>query len=316
MHPAKSVILFTTASGAGYGLLALLSIFGALGSLPPDPVLGASGLGLALGLITFGLLSSTFHLGRPERAWRALSQWRSSWLSREGVAALFTYLPALLLALGWVVFGNLSGVFAAAGWVTAFGALISVISTAMIYASLRAVPAWHNVFTLPGYLVYGAMSGALLLHVLARLFATDAAGRIALLSAALAAFGAVVKLAYWWRIDRPPATSTSRTATGLLNQAHVRLVDPPHSETSYLMEEMGYRIARKHARRLRLIALILGFAIPLALSTLALLLPPVMASILAIAAALSGLVGIGCERWLFFAEAKHAVTLYYGATAV
>jgi DMSO reductase anchor subunit len=316
MHPAKSVILFTTASGAGYGLLALLGIFGALGGLPADPVLGASGLGLALGLITVGLLSSTFHLGRPERAWRALSQWRSSWLSREGVAALFTYLPAALLALGWVVFGNLSGVFAAAGWVTAIGALISVISTAMIYASLRAVPAWHNVFTLPGYLVYAAMTGALLLHVLARLFATGAADRVALLSVALAACGAVVKLGYWWQIGRARAISSSRTATGLLDHAQVRLVDPPHSETNYLLEEMGYRIARKHANKLRLITLVLGFGLPVSLSALALISPPFMSSVLAVAAVLSGLVGIGCERWLFFAEAKHVVTLYYGATAV
>ena len=34
-------------------------------------------LALALLLITAGLLSSLKHLGRPERAWRALSQWRS-----------------------------------------------------------------------------------------------------------------------------------------------------------------------------------------------------------------------------------------------
>ena len=55
---------------------------------------------IALVLITAGLLSSTAHLGRPERAWRAFSQWRTSWLSREGVAAVFTYVPAGLFALG------------------------------------------------------------------------------------------------------------------------------------------------------------------------------------------------------------------------
>src|SRR3546814_17976234 len=87
MHPAYSVVFFTTASGAGYGLLALMGLFGALGLLPPDPWLGAVGLGMALAAITAGLLSSTVHLGHPERAWRAFSQWRSSWLSREGVAA-------------------------------------------------------------------------------------------------------------------------------------------------------------------------------------------------------------------------------------
>ena len=82
MHPALSVIFFTTASGAGYGLLALLGICAAAGLLPPDLALGLVGLGLALALISAGLLASTAHLGRPERAWRAFSQWRSSWLSR------------------------------------------------------------------------------------------------------------------------------------------------------------------------------------------------------------------------------------------
>ncbi len=101
MHPAYSVIVFTTASGAGYGLLIWLAVAVASNLVPRDPVLGFFGLGVALALITIGLLTSTAHLGRPERAWRSLSQWKSSWLSREGVAAIVTYLPAGVLGLGW-----------------------------------------------------------------------------------------------------------------------------------------------------------------------------------------------------------------------
>ena len=106
MHPAFSVVFFTTATGAGYGLLALLGVLGGLGFIPADFWLGLIGMGLALGLIAAGLLSSTGHLGRPERAWRAFSQWRSSWLSREGVASVATFIPAGLFGLGWVVFGR------------------------------------------------------------------------------------------------------------------------------------------------------------------------------------------------------------------
>src|SRR5690606_16348531 len=80
VHPAASVILFTTTSGAGYGLLALLGLLGPAGLVPQGRWFGFAGLGLALALVTAGLLASTFHLGRPERAWRAVSQWRSSWL--------------------------------------------------------------------------------------------------------------------------------------------------------------------------------------------------------------------------------------------
>jgi DMSO reductase anchor subunit len=100
MHPALSVILFTTASGAGYGLLALLGVLAPLGLLPDAPGFGAIALGTALVLVSAGLLASTAHLGHPERAWRAFSQWRTSWLSREGVAALATYLPAGLRSAG------------------------------------------------------------------------------------------------------------------------------------------------------------------------------------------------------------------------
>src|SRR3712207_4420362 len=94
MHPALSVIVFTTSSGMGYGLLTLLGLGGAFGLLPAAPGFGIAAFALALGLVTAGLLSSLLHLGRPERAWRALSQWRSSWLSREGVLALATFVPA------------------------------------------------------------------------------------------------------------------------------------------------------------------------------------------------------------------------------
>ena len=100
MHPAYSVIVFTTAAGGGYGLLIWLAMAARLDLVPRDPLFGFVAIGLGLVLVTIGLLSSTFHLGRPERAWRSFSQWRTSWLSREGVAALVTYLPAGALGLG------------------------------------------------------------------------------------------------------------------------------------------------------------------------------------------------------------------------
>ncbi len=104
MYPAYSVILFTTSAGAGYGLLFLVALAAPRGMVPLSAGFGIASMGLALVLITTGLLSSTFHLGHPERAWRAMSQWRSSWLSREGVAAVLTYIPAVLLTGSWVFF--------------------------------------------------------------------------------------------------------------------------------------------------------------------------------------------------------------------
>src|SRR4029078_10772417 len=102
MHPAYSVILLAPASGAGYGLLALLGLVGLNHGPASSPWFGATALLLAFALIIVGFLSSTFHLGRPERAWRAFSQWRSSWLSREGIASVVTFAPALVFSALWL----------------------------------------------------------------------------------------------------------------------------------------------------------------------------------------------------------------------
>ncbi len=104
MHPAYSVIFFTTASGAGYGLLIWIGLVQLFAGLPEHQGFRWAAFIFAFGLVTAGLLASTAHLGRPERAWRAFSQWQTSWLSREGVAAVFTYVPAGLLAI-WALFG-------------------------------------------------------------------------------------------------------------------------------------------------------------------------------------------------------------------
>jgi DMSO reductase anchor subunit len=73
---------------------------------------------------------------------------------------------------------------------------------------------------------------------------------------------------------------------------------------------MGFVVARKHARKLRAIALVLFAVVPLLLAGLAWLLPG--SAIVALPlAALSAVAGAFVERWLFFAEARHLVTLYY-----
>jgi DMSO reductase anchor subunit len=304
VHPAFSVVFFTTASGAGYGLLALLGLLAPWGALPASPVFGLLACGLALGLVSAGLLASTAHLGRPERAWRALSQWRTSWLSREGVAALATYLPAGLFAALWVLGGRISPLF---GALAALAAVATVVATAMIYRSLKPIQRWANHWVVPNYLALALMTGALWLLGLAGLFSAAPAW-LAWLAGASVVLAAALKLGYWRFIDRSASASTAESATGLGRFGKVRLLDPPHTEENYLLEEMGYRVARRHAAKLRLIAVLLGFALPLALAAASRLLPA-----LGLLAALSAMLGVLVERWLFFAEAKHTVTLYYGA---
>ncbi len=311
MHPASSVIFFTVASGAGYGLLLLLGIGGALGWLPPDRWFGVAAFGLSLAAITFGLLSSTFHLGHPERAWRALSQWHSSWLSREGLASLIAYVPAVLFAIGWVLVGRNNGAWGLFGLIAAAWAAITVYCTGMIYASLKPIQRWHNGYVVPCYLVLATMTGALWLNALAHLFGLSSHG-LTLLSIGALVIGWLVKLAYWRSIDGTRSESTAETATGLGHLGKVRLFEAPHTEENYLMREMGFHIARKHAYRLRAFATILAFVLPFLLTALTLALAQPVAGTAAVLAAVSVILGVLIERWLFFAEAKHTVTLYYG----
>lgn len=315
MHPAASVILFTVTSGMGYGLLALLAVLGSLGMLPPDPGLGLAGLGTALALITVGLLASTFHLGHPERAWRALSQWRTSWLSREGVLAIMAYPPAVLFGGGWMLAGRTDGVFALAGWLTALLAVMTVCCTAMIYASLKPIPQWRNRWVMPGYLAMALATGAAWLALLASVFGVGrgTANAIAVFGLGLAA---LVKLAYWRHIDSAAPIATAAAATGLGGLGQARLLERPNTQENYLQKEMGFRVARKHANCLRRLVLIGGFGLPLVLILAASFLPAAMSIWLLALALVGATIGALVERWLFFAQAKHTVTLYYGAATV
>lgn len=311
MHPAFSVIIFTTVSGAGFGLLCWLGIFALLGFLPGDRIFAFIAIAIAMGAVGVGLISSTFHLGHPERAWRAFSQWRSSWLSREGVVSVLTFVPGLVFAAGWILLGRSDGLWAASGILMSICAVIAVICTAGIYFSLKPIPAWHNNWVLPNYLALSAMSGILLLTALESIFgyATRAMYLSTLLFIAVA-FG--LKLAYWHFIDTMTAVSTPETATGLGQLGTVRLFEAPHTSENYLMKEMGFRIARKHARKLRMISGLFGFILPFALTLLVTASGGAIAVIACTLAVCAAFIGLLTERWLFFAEAKHAVTLYYG----
>jgi DMSO reductase anchor subunit len=312
MHPALSIVFFTTSSGAGFALLILLGLGAPLGLLPPSASFGFAATVIAVLLAAGGLASSAFHLGRPERAWRAFSQWRSSWLSREAVCSALTFLPAGIFAIGWIFFDTTAGLVGLCGVFAAGLAAATIFCTAMIYASLKPIHQWHNRWVVPNYLALALMSGFLVLDFLVRMWAPYPFGT-ALLSVLVVLAAWRLKERYWLTIDSTSAPSTVASATLLGSRGEVRMLEPPHSEENYLLKEMGFQIGRKHRTRLRLVARIAAFILPLVLTLLALLVGGVIAAALAV---LSAALGLIVERWLFFAEAKHTVTLYYGAESV
>jgi DMSO reductase anchor subunit len=307
MHPAASVIFFTVASGAGYGLLAAAGIAAATDIFATYPTLGGVSLTLALMLVTAGLLSSTFHLGHPERAWRAVSQWRSSWLSREAVAALVTYVPAGALWLCLVGGVREGSIVALLGLLSAVGAAATVFATGKIYAVLKPIREWHTPWTVPVYLAFAASTGLLLWLSLWVVFGPRGGG-LQLVAAGLAALALAAATKHAWFVHLAGAAFvvTRESALGLAGRGTARVLDPPHTGSNFLLEEMGFRIGRKHAARLTRLMWLVGFAAPALLLLLTPAWPP-----FALAAALSALAGAALERWLFFATATHTVMLYY-----
>jgi DMSO reductase anchor subunit len=311
MHPALSIIFFSTASGAGFGLLLLVGIAGPLGLVPQNAGFALVSLAVAVVFAVCGLLSSTLHLGRPERAWRAFSQWRSSWLSREGVFSVLTFVPTLIFGLGWFLFGQTDGVFGLCGFLAAVLAGATIFSTGMIYATLKPIHQWHNRWVVPNYLLLGLMAGLLLLDLIVRFWMRPVGLPILTMVAVGVAWW--LKESYWRFIDTSVATSTVASATGLGLRGKVRMLEPPNTEENYLLKEMGFRVARKHRMRLRLIARVATFLVPFLATLLALVLG---STLFAAVAVLSAALGLVIERWLFFAEAKHTVVLYYGTETV
>lgn len=287
MHPAPSVILFSTLSGLGFGFLAFLG----WGALIPSGWMAFFLWGLGYGLAVAGLLAATFHLGNPKNALKAFSQWQTSWLSREAwasVATLVLLAPVALsdwLGLGW---SRLPGLV---GGVMAF---VTVLTTSMIYTQIKAVPRWHQPLTPVMFLSFALAGGAGL------------AGQV-WAPLALMAVGAVL-IALWLVGDKAfaKAGQTLGTATGLDRLGTPSVFEPAHTAGNYLLREMIHVVGRKHARKLRIIAVVLASALP----ALILLLPLGCLGI-GLATA-SHLIGAMAARWLFFAEAEHVVGLYYG----
>jgi sulfite dehydrogenase (quinone) subunit SoeC len=311
MNPAFSIVFFSTASGAGFGLLLLTGIAAPLGLVPQDRWFALVTLIVGATLAVAGLLSSTLHLGRPERAWRAFSQWRTSWLSREGVFSVLTFAPAAIFGTGWFFLGRTQGLFGLCGILAAALAAATIFSTGMIYATLKPIHQWHNRWVVPNYMLLGLMAGLLLLDFIARLWAAPTAIPLSTLAVIVVAWW--FKEGYWRFIDTTSAPSTISTATGLGRRGRVRMLEPPNTEENYLLKEMGFRVGRKHRARLRVFVRIGAFILPFVLTLGALLAGSVAAMGLAV---LSAALGLIAERWLFFAEAKHTVTLYYGIESV
>ena len=288
MHPAPSIILYTVLSGLGFGLLAFLGL-----GIPGVIHWTAFGyFSIAYVLAVVGLMSSAFHLGNPQRARKAFTQWRSSWLSREAWLSVLTLSIMALYGAGLVFFGSKWSLL---GYLGSALSLATVFATSMIYGQLKTVPRWNSWTTPALFLVLSLSGGAML------------AGQI-ILTLVLLVFVGLLQVVAWIMGDSrfKEAGSTQETATRLGDIGTVRAFEPPHTGNNYLLREMVHVVGRKHAQTLRAVSLTLMVILPVILLSFGVSYATVGLSLI------SHIAGVLASRWLFFAEAEHVVGLYYG----
>ena len=292
MKPAFSLIIFTVFSGFGFGLLFWLNSNINLAANFPNYI----SYPLAFTIALIGLISSTFHLGNPQRALLAFTQWRTSWLSREAILAslalILSCIHAYLILVNKIYLSWL-------GLISSGLCLLTIFSTAMIYTQMKTVPRWNMKVTPTLFLLYGLVGSSVILNE-------------PLFSLFLFLILGLVQIITWKRGDQKnTAKSSIKTATGIsIGNKMIRMLEPPHTGSNYLMKEMINIIAQKHIFKLRWISLSLISLLPAGLSAV-IAITETNSTILLLLITLVNLLGTLIARWLFFSEAEHVVGLYY-----
>ena len=308
MHPSKSIIFFTVISGTGYGIFIGL-LFNVLFVEISYNLEYKLFLSLASFLmIVTGLLSSTLHLGHPERAWRAFSQWKTSWLSREGLAAVITFIPMILFYYFWII--NISG-YILLLILTSFFSIITIFCTGQMYASLKTIPSWNNPLVTPIYILNGITLGSLFVYSLNFLFKYNL-NLFEKFIYVIITLNFVSKVIYWISV-RKKSNTTIETAIGIKSN-NITFFEGPHTGKNYLTTEMINAIRKQNSNFLRITFCILSFITPLYMINQYsyLVADPFILKISMIAVFILSFIGMIIERYLFFIQSQHVVGLYYG----
>jgi DMSO reductase anchor subunit len=322
MHPALSVIFLTTLIGAGQGLFLALytgQLYSVFKLLPVQDSVHFYAIGslIALLLLVAGLVSSFFHLGRPERAWRSAACWRTSWLSREVIV-----LPAFMAAvaawglihyLGWnpvlLTFNNnvevdLSLVVGAVATLLCFTLFLC---TGMIYACIKMLQEWASPLTVINYTLLGGASGFMLATAFAAWQDSGMTWFFGGWSVILTGLAFFTRTASLIRNSRLKHKSTLESAIGI---RHARIEQKAQGAMagSFNTREYFHGASQPRFRFVKWAFLVLVFPLPLALVSAGL---GTHQTGLLGAAFLVQYIGLLAERWFFFAQANHPQNLYY-----
>ncbi len=310
MHPAFSVIFLTTLIGVGQGLFLALyaaELAAGAGWLPaPGQGFLASGSAIAAAFLGAGLFASFFHLGRPERAWRSASKWKTSWLSRE-VIVLPLFITAALAYGALHFFGQ--GGTRVVGAVGVAACVALFVCTGMIYACIRFLQEWATPLTIVNFMLLGCASGATCAAAYAAAAAPELAPAYARWAIALTLAGACTRIASLVRNARLRPKSTLQTAIGI---KHPRIEQKAQGAMggSFNTREFMHGRSVELVRAVKWGFLLLAFAVPVALLAAG---ASSRAALWIVPAFVVQYVGLIAERWFFFAQARHPQNLYYQA---
>jgi DMSO reductase anchor subunit len=303
MNPAFSVVFLTTLIGVGQGLLLALYV-AEVGGLAPNasPGFYVWGAVLAIVFAAGGLIASFAHLGRPERAWRAATMWRTSWLSREVIV-----LPAFMASVAAYGFAHYAGLGSTRG-IGAVAVLLCIalfVCTGMIYACIRFLQEWASPLTLVNYAVLGSASGFTLAAAYAASTAPEAVPAYVRIAIALTLLGLVTRSLALLRNARLKPKSTLQSATGIANPK-VRQLSQGFMGGSFNTREFFHGRPAGFLRSVKWMFLLLAFVVPVLLLMVAGGHPAAL-----LLAFVVQYVGLLAERWFFFAQANHPQNLYY-----
>ncbi|MCU7940822.1 MAG: dimethyl sulfoxide reductase anchor subunit [gamma proteobacterium symbiont of Bathyaustriella thionipta] len=325
MQPAFSVIFLTTLIGMGQGLFLAIyteQVYSVLNVVEKTSTVEFYSLGsaVALLLLILGLMASIFHLGRPERAWRAASMWRTSWLSREVIILPtvmgFIFLYGLVHFMDWniivMTFGaveiDLSIII---GALTTLFVFSLYIATGMIYACLKFLQEWHSPLTVINYLLLGSASGFTLATFIAAYKHPELISFFAGWSIVLLVLSFIFRGASLIRNKRLRPKSTVQTAIGVRHNK-IKQKSMGFMGGSMNTRDFFHGKTRRFLKSIKTLFLLMVFAIPLTMLILAFFKPSI--TILGVAIA-SMYIGLLAERWYFFAEGNHPQNIYYQSIA-
>lgn len=320
MKPAISVILLTTLIGAAQGLfLAYYSaeLLSLLLILPNDALGGAGSAGIiSLVLLVGGLIASFFHLGHPERAWRAATMWRTSWLSREVIALpitmglIFVYSVLKLTGSNQVIFNLGNGSQVELATVVGFFAMVAVfalfICTAMIYTCLKFLRQWHSPLTVLNFILMGCASGFVLASALSAYYDPQVFGYISGAAIVLSIAALASRYASLVRNKNLRSPSTLQSAIGI-HHPNIRQIAQGAMGGSFNTRAFIHTYGPAVVQLARRFFLIAGFIIPVLLLFISSESSVVICSL----AFLIQYAGLLAERWYFFIEAEHPQNVYY-----